>query len=309
MNFKAKLNSTYDRLYDLRERFLGYPKLHEIFKRHNGFDLNLHDPWTYNEWVVHKILFDRDPLLIQTSDKVAVRDYVRQKLGAKTAEEILIPIYHLSKNARDFPEELWQKEFFMKANHGSGTNKLVMPGADPQKTLQLAKAWLNSSYGQRRHEWAYRDIPRKIICEKVIRNEEGDIPMDIKFYCFYGKAKFILFFKGRFGKPSRAFTDPDLQLIHGVQSGIPDLEDIPSYSTHQRMIEIAEILSKPFVHARADFYSVGGKIYFGELTQYSGGGIEHFESYEINLALGLLWRPEYKDKSVWDCMQEASSKY
>ncbi len=49
----------------------------------------------------------------------------------------------------------------------------------------------------------------------------------------------------------------------------------------ERMIKIARKLSKPFPHARVDLYNVNGKIYFGEITFYHGGGVNNIEPQEI----------------------------
>ena len=41
------------------------------------------------------------------------------------------------------------------------------------------------------------------------------------------------------------------------------------------MVELAEELARPFPIVRVDFYSVNGRIVFGELTFTSHGGIGH----------------------------------
>jgi hypothetical protein len=240
-----------------------------------------------------------------TADKVKVRDYLRDKLGKKQAEEILIPVYHISKTGKDIPHADWDFEFFMKANHGSGTNKIITPGEDPIQVQQLAHKWLNTSYGQAKHEWAYRDIPRRIICEKVLRDENGKIPMDIKYYCLNGKCKLILFFKDRMTDPARVFSDENLNLIEDFQSfGIKMLDEVPQFSTHSRMRGIAETIAQEFRYCRVDFYSTHDQIYFGEITHYTGAGMEKLDSYEIDLALGQLWLPENRNRSLMDIYQE-----
>ena len=52
-----------------------------------------------------------------------------------------------------------------------------------------------------------------------------------------------------------------------------------------KMIEIAEILSRPFPCVRVDLYNIGGKIYFGEMTFTSanGGEIPNPESFDQQL--------------------------
>ena len=52
------------------------------------------------------------------------------------------------------------------------------------------------------------------------------------------------------------------------------------------MIELAQKLSQDIPHLRTDFYSINGKIYFGELTFYHGSGFEKFEPEDWNYKLG-----------------------
>ena len=85
------------------------------------------------------------------------------------------------------------------------------------------------------------------------------------------------------------------------------LEEVPMHDTHPRMLELAEQLSQGFQYCRVDFYSVEGKVYFGELTHYTGAGMEKLDSFEIDLALGHLWLPENKHKSLMELYQEVMS--
>jgi hypothetical protein len=283
----------------------GYPMMHRTYQRVHGYPLSLSNPQTHNHRVVHKMITDRDPLLPITCDKVRVRDYVRKKLGNGLAEEILIPIYHISKTGRDIPNDQWDQEFFLKANHGSKSNKIIPVGEDPLVVGQLAAQWLNQSYGQALHEWAYRDIPRRIICEKVLRDENGEIPMDIKFYCFYGKCKMVYYNKGRQKDSIRIISDEKRRVVDDLQSiGYTMMKEVPHFDNFQRMLEIAESLCQDFLFCRADLYSIGGKIYFGELTHYDGAGMERYDSFEMDLALGRLWLPENLHKGLLESLQE-----
>ena len=279
--------------------------MHQRFLRTNEYSLDLKNPRTNNQRIVHKMITDRDPWIPITADKVRVRDFVRQRLGTKVAEEILIPVYHISKTGKDIPNAQWDVEFFLKANHGSGTNKLISPGEDPELVQKLSESWLNNSFGQAMHEWAYRDIPRRILCEKVLRDESGAIPMDIKFYCFHGKCKMVFYLKNRFGSSARIFSDESGKAIPGLQSeGLNLLAEVPQMPTHARMVELAEQLSEDFQYCRVDFYSIGDRIYFGEMTHYTGAGMDKLDSYEMDLALGNLWLPENRDKSLMELYQE-----
>jgi hypothetical protein len=296
-------------LYTIRQKLQGYPNLHRAFLRAHGYPLHCSNPQTHNDRTVHKMLHDRDPLIPISADKVRVREYVRERLGQTLADQILIPLYHISKTGRDIPNSEWPHEFFLKANHGSRFNKLVPPGEDPKKVAQLAVQWLNTSYGQALHEWAYRDIPRRILCEQVLRDAQGQIPMDIKFYCYQGKCRMVYYYKDRFSQPSQLITDEKGKIFpYLLKEGVTLMPETPQLDTYPQLLEIAEILSKEFRFCRVDLYSVEGKIYFGELTQYDGAGMEKLQSYEVDLAEGLLWLPEYQNHSLWEVYEEVMDK-
>ena len=251
------------------------------------------------------MITDRNPLIPITADKALVREYLRKKLGPVHAEEILIPVYHISKTGRDIPHAEWDVEFFLKANHGSGMNQLIPAGEDPEKVAALAQKWLNTSYGQARHEWAYRDIPRQILCEKVLREEDGRIPMDIKFYCFHGKCKLVLYYKDRMEQPAWIFSDENGNQIINIQTtGKQLLEEVPEIPSLPKMVQLAETIAEEFSYCRVDLYALQDKIYFGEITHYTGAGMEKLDTYEIDLALVRLWLPENKHKSFMELYQE-----
>ena len=298
-----------DRFFGLKQVFFSFPSLKKAFLRSHGYPLRLNNPRTHNERINHKKIFDRNPLIPITSDKVSVREYVKAVLGEKEASEILIPVYHISKTGEDIPHHQWDFEFFMKSNHSSGRNLLVEPGTDPEVVKSTCRSWLKSSFGQALHEWAYRDIPRQIICEKVIRTESGKIPADIKYYCFHGRPKMILFLVDRFDHQRRVFTDIDFNVLPGAQMyGMEVLSPIPIPTTHDRMLELACKLAKPFTFCRIDFYTVGDTIFFGELTHYTGSGMEKFDDYDLDEAIGRLWLPENIDGSPLQMLEKVKAE-
>ena len=63
-------------------------------------------------------------------------------------------------------------------------------------------------------------------------------------------------------------------------------EEVPPPENLEKMIELAEILSKDFALVRVDFYNVDGKIYFGEMTFYHFGAIVPFETKEWDKKIG-----------------------
>jgi hypothetical protein len=275
---------------NLFQQILGYPFLHKTFLEVHGYPLNLKNPKTFSELMNYKKTHDRDPLIPITCDKYRVREYVRKKLGDELANQILIPVYYVSKTGLDIPVESWDFEFFLKSNHSSGRNLLVVPGMDPKFVKKTASNWLKTSYGQPFHEWAYRDIPRRILCEKVLRDENNVMLSDYKFYCFYGKPELITVVSDRNkAKIVRYTIDTEFNLIDSLYSGDDVLKEIPTIPNFAKMMDIARVLSADFEHARIDLYAISNQIFFGEITQYSGSGLYKMSSYETDLKLGKFW--------------------
>ena len=54
------------------------------------------------------------------------------------------------------------------------------------------------------------------------------------------------------------------------------------------MLALARKLSEGIPHVRTDFYSINGKIYFGELTFFHGSGMEAFKPDKWNEEFGSL---------------------
>ena len=306
---KRELGKIWDLIRGGRQKWLGYPFLHKAFKKNHGYLFDLKNPITHNQRIVHKMIIDRNPLMVITADRVKVRDYVLKILGPEEGRKILIPLYFISKTGQDIPHQSWDFEFFMKANHSSGDNMLIQPGEDPEKLKTLCKKWLRTSYGQPFHEWAYRDIPRRITCEKVLRDGNGLIPMDLKFYCFHGRVKMIYFLKDRFGDQTSLILDENLKEIPGSQMlGGKKMDTVPVFSNFEKMIEISERLSKALDFCRVDLYDVDGNIYFGEITHYSAAGTHRFDDFDTDLAYGEMWKEENKNQNFFQIYDEIKSR-
>ena len=61
---------------------------------------------------------------------------------------------------------------------------------------------------------------------------------------------------------------------------------LPKPLNFDKMISIAESLSKDFPHVRVDLYNIAGNIYFGELTFYDGSGYMIFTPDSFDEEMG-----------------------
>ena len=107
--FKNAKLGLYDRLSD--EDFI---KL--LFKVEMGYDPDLENPKTFNEKLQWIKLYDHNPLYTKMVDKIAVKDYVREKIG----DEHIIKTLGIWDSYDDIDFETLPEQFVLKCNHDSG---------------------------------------------------------------------------------------------------------------------------------------------------------------------------------------------
>ena len=256
---------------------------------HRRLDLN--NPQTLDEkiqWM--KLYYYKDnPLVYQCADKYRVREYVRQCGLAHILTE-LIATY---KSPHEIQWDELPERFVLKWNFGSGGNVVCTDKAKLDTELatknlclyQKVKAELICAEPQYKME-------KVLLCERFIEPEHGETPVDYKFYCFNGKAKYVLCCYGRAEnrKPSFYFFDKEWNLHRLNKMGLDAPEDftMPKPEGIDRLFEYAEILSKPFPFVRADFYLEKGRAYFGELTFTPAGGYDTGRLPSSDLLFGQL---------------------
>ena len=105
--------------------------------------------------------------------------------------------------------------------------------------------------------------------------------IDYKIHSFNGVQKVILVYKDRFSE--LGFTE-DFFKQNWTHLEVKR-ENKPNSATHieklkelDKMLELAEKVSKNILFLRSDFYNINGKIYFGELTFYPARGFEKYIS-------------------------------
>lgn len=245
-----------------------------LFRRMTKRHLHLLHPKGMDEklmWL--KLHTYRDnPLITQCADKYRVREYIRD-CGC---EHILNELYHVWDSPAEIRWDELPDSFVIKCNHGCGYNLLCPDKAVLDKKAALKKIWkwYRSDYWLVHAELQYRDIPKKVICEKYL---DGDLP-DYKIYCFNGVPRYTLACVGRYvpsgehsvqrKKPMFLFFDTDWNLcpLNRDSENCPPEALVPKPEGYEVMLAIAQKLSQPFPYVRVDLYNHKGKIYFGELT-------------------------------------------
>ncbi|CDH00882.1 Glycosyltransferase [Xenorhabdus bovienii str. feltiae Moldova] len=248
-----------------------------LFKKKLNLELNIHTPRTFNEklqWLKLNY-YNNNPLVTTCADKYAVRNYITD-LGHS---EILNSIHHVWDNVEDIIWETLPNKFVLKCNHGAGYNIICRNKEElnQHKIRESLKKWMKEEYWVNTLELCYKNIPKKIICEDLIKTNDGSLPYDYKVFCFHGKPEFVMVCIERETKnPKFYFLDKNWDLLpYGLDyDKLPNNKMIKKPSGYEKLFYYAEELSKPFPFVRADFYLNNGNIIFGELTFVPAAGLD-----------------------------------
>ncbi|MDP8212611.1 MAG: ATP-grasp fold amidoligase family protein [Candidatus Zapsychrus exili] len=246
--------------------------------------LNLKNPETFNEKLQWLKINDRNPIYPEIVDKNTVREIIADKVGDK----YLVPIIGKWDNAKDINFDKLPEQFVLKCTHDSASS--VICGDKRKLNIEKTRKYLNRKLKQNYYyiarEWPYKNLERKIICEKYLTDGSEVGLRDYKIFCFHGEIKFIrVNYMTQTGQRKKMY-DTNWNMIEDTMNFVPDDKVIDKPKDLAKMVEIAEILSKDFIHLRVDFYLAENKIYLGELTLYHGSGSNWFRTIEIEKKLG-----------------------
>jgi len=257
------------------------------FRATFGRPPDLRSPRTFNERIACKKLNDRNPLLTVLADKLAVRQYVAERAGPSRLTALLCATEDPARlDVARLPDQ-----FVVKATHGSGCNLFVRDKSrlDLVRTIDLCRQWLAMNFYEVGREWCYRDIPPRILVEELLSGDDGDVPIDFKFFCFGGVPRFIQVDVHRFADHRRNIYDPAWnRLPVALHRDNFDWPMVPPDTLHE-MLEVAATLSAGLDFIRVDLYSVGNRVVFGEMTNYPGNGFERFTPDEYDSVFGSAW--------------------
>lgn len=263
------------------------------YRDKTGGVLNIENPQTFDEKLWWLKLNYRNPLETICSDKDKARQYVA-KCGLGS---ILNKQYGVWDDAEKIDFQVLPSPCFLKCNHVSGTNVIYDKGKpfDQKKFVHDFNRSLKMNYYIQSREWNYKNIAPRIVAEKVLRDKNGNLPLDYKFLCFHGVPKLMLYDVSvcnedgtHRASAQRNVYDDEMKLLPGVKLTRERHAEKLHISREEfdKMKEYATILSKPFPHVRVDFYCVDGKIYFGEMTFYHMGACNKIEPPEFALEMG-----------------------
>lgn len=261
-----------------------------LYRLSMGERCNLKTPVKYNEKLQWLKLHDRKPEYARMVDKYEVRGYIAEAIG----EEYLIPCYGVYNSFEEIDFSKLPEQFVLKCTHDSGSVEICkdkanfdFKGAKDRLTGAMGKNYYNTY-----REWPYKNVKPRIIAEKFMVDETVDDLRDYKIMCFNGEAKLIEVHENRFARErgyTQTFYDRAWNKLNIAQKGfIPTDEEREKPVKLDEMLALSEKIAKDMYHARIDWYLIGDKLYFGEITFYDGSGFAKFDDEKDDIFFGSL---------------------
>ena len=136
-----------------------------------GTRLDLKNPKTFNEKIQWLKLYNRRPELTMMADKCKAREYVAAKIG----DEHIIPLLGVWERAEDIDFDALPSQFVLKCSHDSGSVIICEDKAsfDQRAAIESLSSKLKRNYYWPGREWAYKDIPPRVIAEKYLTDNSN----------------------------------------------------------------------------------------------------------------------------------------
>lgn len=251
-----------------------------------GKKLNLKNPKTFCDKLNWLKIHELHPEYTQLVDKVAVRDYVSNKVG----KDICFPLLGVWEHYDDINFEVLPEKFVLKCNHDSGSVKVInnKNKMDHKELKKFFEDRLKMNPYTIGREYPYREVPPRIFAEKYMTPEGEEDINDFKFFCFNGVPKVMFVATERstdckFDFFDMDFNHMDIENIHPNSSIV-----IKKPKKFEEMKRLAAKLSEGMKFVRLDLYEINGEVYFGEFTFFHAGGFWPFKPEKYELEYGEL---------------------
>lgn len=255
-----------------KEHWELYNIIHKYYFHKLGYFPELINCRDYNDRMQWLRLFDQDEEIIRCSDKIRVRERVKERLG----EQYLVKLFQVHERFEDINFDELPESFVIKANHDSGT---VIPvrekrNFDKGSARERINKALSKPFGWVEGEWAYSYIQPKVFVEEFIEPEKPELPSDYKFYCVEGKVKLMHYIYDRNIEGKEQVIDSDgtpmnVNIYPGLKPGYGFVKP----ELWNELKRVAEKMAYGFKFVRVDLYLSNEKIYVGEMTFWPMSGV------------------------------------
>ena len=259
-----------------------------------GKKLNLDSPKSFNEKIQWLKLYDHRDEYITFVDKIEVKNYVDNLLGAGHT----IPTLGVWDDVNDIDLDSLPDQFVLKCNHDCGSVFVCRDKKtiDWEKVKRKLSSSLKRNYYWGSREWPYKNVKPKVFAEQYMKDSDSDQDSgitDFKFFVFNKKIKMLYVSRGLEKHTTARISFYDLEgneLPFHRKDYRPIGEPLTLPRNYDEMLRIcqtlADAVNNDFV--RVDLYSINGNTYFSELTLYPCGTGIPFEPEEWDDKCGDL---------------------
>jgi len=279
----------------IRWKYLQFIKFHfpfllckHLYKENLGKVTDFSKPKDINEIIQWLSFYTDTSLWTMLADKYAVRQYVLEHAG----EDVLIPLLGKWNNVEDIDFDSLPNKFVIKPNNGCYDTIIVKDKnkANVDEIRQRLILSLKKPFGFENAEPHYLRIKPCVIAEQLLEtNEEGGLK-DYKIWCFNGKPHSILLCTNRDWSGHSDLMAYDLlwnRHPEWISSSFRNESGCAKPANLEEMLKFASKLSVNIPQVRVDFYSINGKIYFGEMTFTSNFGMMPYYTQDFLEEMGV----------------------
>ena len=273
---------------------------------------------TFNQKIQYIKLYGITNLMRDCTDKVKVRDYVREHIGA----EYLKPALQIVRNEKlevrsdnsisnsslltpnlfdkiDF--EKLPDSFVIKCNHGCKWHYIIKNKEEYLKNKRLVEitrrnitGWLEQDYSLwGGFEMQYKGIKPKILIEPLLREDIDNDVEKLQLYCFNGIPKYIFRF---YGNNTETVHNEHFQFVDKIFICKEQKIDIEVNENVKIAAKLSKELSKNFNFVRVDWMIFKNKLYFEELTFTPYSGMHKFTQKSYDEKFGSFINIEREHK-------------
>jgi len=253
-----------------------------IYRSYFGKSLDLKNPRDLNEKIHWLVIHKFGELEARLLDKYLVKEYLAD---LNISDLHIAKLYGVYDRIENIDLDMLPERFVLKTTHGCCDkviclNKTIFNFESFKKGLQKS---LKREMSKETCEYFSLPVKKAIICEEYLDDGELIYPIDYKFHCFNGKTKIVMVATDREYQTKFSIYDISWNKLDWVTDNYKEYREIEKPVNFERMIEIAEELSKPFLFVRIDLYNIKGMIYFGEFTfTPADGNIMYLKQNALN---------------------------
>ena len=251
-----------------------------------GYVPHISSPRSLNEHILSNKRHFRDDLNLakRLTDKRLFKEWMQEKGYG----DQVIPTLGLYNSVDEVRHLVFDKNTILKPTHLSG---VAIPIRESRRLsdheLSKAKKALRTDYYRRSREKNYEGVDRRLICEPLLLDSSGNIPMDYKFFMCRGQPFMIQVDLDRFTNHTRQLYSTDWELLNIGLEYPRNTAQISKPDNLGTALDIASAIARDFSICRVDLYLLPNNVIkAGEITFFPEGGGGRFSPSSADFEIG-----------------------